>query len=416
MATTDVRTGLSARESGQILVVTAITMVALLGIAALALDVSYMFDKRNRLHAAADAAAKSAAIEVFRNPTVSLASLEAFADQQVAAHGFSPTRLGGTTTVVVNHGPLSGAFTGLSNYVEAIVSENTSTFFAKVIGWTSLTPTARSVAGTSSGLSCLITLGAPTSLTLANNAHLDMPLCNAAVNGNASIGGGTISIVAASFGVTGTCTGTCTAITTGVPPVPDPLATLPIPSNPYSTPTSYVLGNNQPPATLPPGWYSKIDIGNNDTLTLTPGGLYYVTGPIRMGNSATINGSGVLIYLAGTAASGACLPSSTAGCFDIPNSATVTLSAQTSGTYRGILFFQPSTNQLTATFGNSGALNMSGAMYFPNASVSYGNSTASNDCTLFVAKTISIGGGNSTFSNTCSAYGGSPILTVTIAE
>ena len=102
----------SNRESGQILVLTAVTMIALLGIAALTLDASFMYDKRNRLHAAADAAAKSAAIEVLRNPAVALTSLEAFADQQVAAHGFTPTRASGTTSVVVNHGPSSGPFAG----------------------------------------------------------------------------------------------------------------------------------------------------------------------------------------------------------------------------------------------------------------------------------------------------------------
>src|SRR5713101_993918 len=159
------RTMPNARDDrGQILILTALSMVALLVNAALSIDASFMYDKRNKLHAAADAAAKSGAIEVHRsaNPTtVSLTWLQAFADQQVTAHGFTPSRAGGTTSVVVNHPPLTGSYTGNVNYVEVIASERTSTFFGAVLGWTSVTPGARAVAGTSSNPNCLITLADP---------------------------------------------------------------------------------------------------------------------------------------------------------------------------------------------------------------------------------------------------------------
>src|SRR5688500_19624091 len=112
----------SNQESGQILVLTTVSMIALLGIMAITLDASFMFEKRNQLHAAADAAAKSAAMEIIRNPTVSQASLEKFADHQVIAHGFLPSRQSGTTSVVVNRPPASGAFAGNVHYVEASVS------------------------------------------------------------------------------------------------------------------------------------------------------------------------------------------------------------------------------------------------------------------------------------------------------
>ncbi len=118
-------------ERGSILILTALSMAVLLGIAALSLDVSFMYDKRNRLHAAADAAAKSGAFEVQRNSSISLTDLQTFANQQVSAHGFNPA---GTTSVVVHHPPTSGAFIGNAGYVEVIVSEPTSTFFARILG------------------------------------------------------------------------------------------------------------------------------------------------------------------------------------------------------------------------------------------------------------------------------------------
>src|SRR5439155_1515783 len=128
------------------LIVTVVTMTAMLGITALAIDASFMYDKRNRLHAAADAAAKSAATEVARDSTLSpnlnrtcalndTDPLCRFASQQITAHGFNP---GGATSVVVNHPPLSGWFTCANQpvycnrYVEVIVSEATATFFANV--------------------------------------------------------------------------------------------------------------------------------------------------------------------------------------------------------------------------------------------------------------------------------------------
>src|SRR5262245_54634592 len=93
----------------------ALAMFVLLAVAALSIDVAYMYDKRDRLHAAADAAAKQGAIEARRNTGVSAVpcvdcggALENFAAQQVAAHHLDPL---GTTDIVVNRPPTSGPYT-----------------------------------------------------------------------------------------------------------------------------------------------------------------------------------------------------------------------------------------------------------------------------------------------------------------
>src|SRR5438552_17087085 len=119
-------------ERGQILIVNVASLVMLLGVAALSIDASFMYDKRNKLYAAADAAAKSAAAEVHRNASISSTDLQTFANHEVSALGFDP---GGSTTVTVNHPPTSGPFTCASSpttcnsYVEEIVSGSTPTFF-----------------------------------------------------------------------------------------------------------------------------------------------------------------------------------------------------------------------------------------------------------------------------------------------
>ena len=95
------------------------------------------------------------------------------------------------------------------------------------------------------------------------------------------------------------------------------------------------------------------------------------------------------------------------------------LSAQTSGPYKGILFYQQRGNTNAATFSknNSTAIALSGALYFPDANVSIknNNGNVTNDCTLIIAKSLSFDN-NSTLTNTCSAYGGSPFQTVSLAE
>lgn len=392
-------------DRGQILILTAVSMVALLGMAALALDASYMYDKRNRLYAAADAAAKSGAMEVQRSPSaLPQATLDAFGAEAVRRHGFNP---GGSTTVVMRTPPTSGAFAGSTGYVEATVSEPTSTFVGTILGWISMTPGARAVAGTSSGPNCLVTFQ---NLSVGV-AHVVMPGCSIAAGGNMSVHNGNAGVVAASVGVTGTCAGSnCPGnVQTGALPPSDPLSGLTPPANPGGCTAATITGSGS----LTAGCYSSITLSNNSQVNLGPG-VYYLTGPLSTGNSPRIclnagctfdYGNGVMIYLVGS------------GQINVQNGALMRLNAQTSGPYNGILFYQDRSNSNPATFANGSATyDLSGAMYFPSADVEFGNGGGSNNCALFVARNLSLGNGQNNFSNTCSNYGGSPILTVSLAE
>ncbi len=103
-------------ERGQVLVLTVLAMTVLLGIAALSVDAGFMYDQRNELFAAADAAAKIGATEVGRNAAVTAAALTAFGTQQVGAHGFTTAACGtstvGQAAVCINHPPANGPFAG----------------------------------------------------------------------------------------------------------------------------------------------------------------------------------------------------------------------------------------------------------------------------------------------------------------
>jgi hypothetical protein len=391
----------SRNEDGQILVLTTVSMIALLGIMALSLDASFMFEKRNRLHAAADAAAKSAAIEIIRNPSVSLASLEKFADQQVIAHGLVPARQGGTTSVVINHGPSSGTYAGNTNYVEAIVSESTSTFFASILGWMSMTPLATAVAGAGNPGNCIII---KEDLSIGNTA-LNLNGCGVGVGGELYGNNPNSRIIGTPtppVGVTGTCSGTCGAmgtLATGAPPPEDPLLGLAAPAMPGGGCSAGVA------ATLPPGCYTSIA---STVTTLSGGGLYYVTGPVTIGNGGSLSGTNMLLYLTG------------GGQIQASNNSQLHLTAQSSGLYSGIAIFQDVSNISNFTAGQNFLLDVLGAIYMPGADVDFPNALtfSSSTCTLFLAKSLTIRNGNGVISNSgcAGAFGNAAFLTASIAR
>jgi len=398
MTTQAIRVRQSNQESGQILVLAAVSMVALLGITALTLDTSFMFAKRNRLHAAADAAAKSAAMEVVRNSGVTQAALEAFADQQVGAHGFASTRLGGTTSVVINRGPATGPFAGNVNYVEAILSEATDTFFGKILGFVSMTPLARAVAGAGAPSNCLI-INEDLSF---GNTTFTLNGCGIGVGGDLS-GDNPNALVTGTptppVGVTGTCSGTCSGmgnLTTGAPTPVDPLAGLALPADPGGC-TAGVA------ATLDPGCYTSIA----ETVTTLNPGIYYVTGPVVVG--ASLSGTNVMLFLTGAG------QMTSAG-----NNKAIHLTAPTSGPYTGIAIFQDPADSLNWDVKNQFTIDVLGAIYMPGVDVEFKNALTftMTQCTLFIAKSLIIKNGNGAISNSgcAGAFGGAAFLNATIAQ
>jgi hypothetical protein len=302
-----------------------------------------------------------------------------------------------------------------------ILSEPTSTIFGRVLGFMYMTPGARAVSGSSPSPNCIFALDESGNALTLGNSNIDMPLCSIADNADLFIDpSGAVNALTAA--VTGSCGGGgggsgCLAVTNlllNAPPVTDPLSALPPPVNP---------GNCQPAllavSLVGNRCYTTITSANGPDKTLTLGpGLYYMTGPVLIGENTTVIGTGVMFYFAGTAAQADCRANRPAGCISVGNHSTWSVSAQTTGPYRGILFFQSPTNQLDAQFdGNNPTYDLSGVLYFPQAAVTFRNGiNATNDCTLFVALTILINNGTGSFNNACSAYGGSPLLTVTVGE
>lgn len=417
----------------------------LLSVAALAIDASFMYDRRNQLHAAADAAAKAGAIEIRRDASLTEPILKRFADAAVTDAGFTPAACDAASgvSVCVHHPPQSGPFSCASNpscqfFVEAIVSQPTGTFFSRVLGITSLTPGARAVAGVSPGPNCMVVFDHVIIKSPASGpspSQIDMGGCSLVINGQGNPPNDLNNkgdILARTIGVhhTGSagCINNCTNVTYDVPYATDPLATLPaLPAPTTATCTT--------PYAIPAGasvtilesqintYYCGLSItssgGAGTNVTFESGGKFYINGPVTDSGGSNINltGTGVLIYLG------------PAGSLQFNSSSNVSwgtavqpMTAATSGTYNGILFFQDRATPVgtPAIFAKNNALvGAKGAFYFPTAIVSMGNENSlnlMNPCMVVVAWAIEVDKPKFLLNNSCISFAGSPLLTLSLVE
>ncbi len=170
-------------ESGQALIITALSMTCLFGFAALATDVGLMLREKRMAQTAADGAAVAGASELFvGDPQVS-----SVAKAAAGLNGFSDGANG--ATVVVNGpaagGPANGPHAGNPAYVEVIVSKVQPTIFMSLFGVLNMTPTARAVATYGQTNGCIVTLGTdPTTpgISVIGNANITVKTCGIADN------------------------------------------------------------------------------------------------------------------------------------------------------------------------------------------------------------------------------------------
>lgn len=140
-------------------------------------------------------------------------------------------------------------------------------------------------------------------------------------------------------------------------------------------------------------------------------GLYIFTGSTGLSVIGAVNISqsgtaGVTIYNSGT------------GAISFTGASNVSLTAPTTGTYAGILFYQNPSDTAAATVTGASNADYIGALYFPDAALNY--SGASNGAyTILVAQTLAFVGAANIGDNYSTLPGGSPIAAstgITFAE
>lgn len=375
-------------ESGNVAIIFAFTLPVMVGAAGLGVETSYWYYNSLKLQAIADAAAYAGALEKVAGSDTP--AIVAAATQSAADNGL------GNGTIVVNTPPASGP-SATKNAVEVIVSQNLDRIFSSIFTQSKVPEQARAVALVNdASKACVLALDltASKAALFSGNASVKLSGCSVMADSNASdaikLQGSAALQADCLISVGGMVlnnppTTVCNAPITQALPAADPFASLPAPAA-----TGPCLSDAK--SALGPGTYcSGMSLKGN--VTLSPG-VYVVQGNLKINGNTTVSGSGVTIFMAGSST------------VSINGNASVTLSAPTSGTYSGVLFFGDRTgNSASSTFNGNAASSLTGAIYFPRQQINYlGNFSGQNGCTQVVADTIQWSG-NSNINQNCSNLG-----------
>lgn len=165
---------------GQAVIITAVSLVALLGLAGIAVDFGYVLNARRQLQASSDAAATAAAQDLSDNLTTAIATATATSYSSVTGNKNAVANLPGVS-ITVQFSCLAGTGFPLCtnpagvNAVGVRQAVTLPTFWGRVIGHNSMTVTAKTTAlmkgGTMPPLDVIIVLdttGSMTGTPLAN--------------------------------------------------------------------------------------------------------------------------------------------------------------------------------------------------------------------------------------------------------
>lgn len=389
-------------ERGQVAIIVALTLTALIGFAALGTEIVFVLLKHREMQSVADASALAGAVAMGAGNPANYQT-EAYA---VAAAGHFQNGVNGTT-VTINNPPKSGNYTTNAAAVEVIVDQPQTLSMISLFTSATMDVGARAVALAGSGADCALqlTAGASPGVTISNGATVNMISCGLAVDSTAtpslSMSGGAVlntQSVSASGTISVTNGATLNA-TNGTmihqPAVADPYAGVAMPSYSGCAYTSKSYGHGTWP--LSPGVYCRGLAFTNDAQVTMSSGTYIIDrGSFSVGGAVNLTGTNVTIFL--TSSTGAGYATAT-----ISNGANVTLTAPTSGATAGLLFFSDrnAPGSTTDTFGGGATMNLTGTLYFPTHTVSFQNGISNpSGCTQLIAGTMQFVGG-SRFQNNC---------------
>lgn len=367
-------------ERGQVLPLVALSLVVLLGAAALAIDVGYLRDQQRIQQIATDSAAFAGASELsFKAPSLITSGAMRDALNNGYANGV------GNVTVAVNSPPQSGAYSGSPTAVEVVItSTHLPTFFGNVIGALNPSVTTRAVAAVNPNeLGCVYVLNGGLTLHGGGGGGIASPTCGLLINGDLSVTG-SANVDALFVGYTGTNSGGG-SYPAGQPirltvPVSDPCQRFPACAylsalNVSALPCVDTTPQNS--AALPPGHYCH-KVSGSITFAPTAGNALYVFDQPLSGGS--MSGAGVTIY--NNSASG----------ITWSGNVSVDISGPTTGPTAGMAYYQPPSNCGSITKnGAAGSVDFVGGFYAPSAAMTLNGSLPS--VSLIVVGSIVMNGG-----------------------
>ena len=376
---------------GNIAIATALMVPLLAGAAGFGVETAFWYHKDLELQQAADKSAYTAALE--KRAGSNSSKILSAATSMATENGYQPG------TLAVHYPPIAGAYTGNTSAIEVDLSIEVPRYFTGLFFDDNVGESVRAVALMQTAANaCILALSktAAHAARFSGSSNLNLVGCtvmsdsmaddSVRVQGSAQLTTDCIIAVGNVNLTSGAHTSVCPAPITQAPPVADPFASLAIPT---VSGNKTVGGGSSP---IQPGNYTS-GMNISGTRTMQPG-IYVVSGgDFKINANANVTGTGVTIYIkAGTNVS-------------INGNATVNLSAPTSGTYAGMLFFGERTGTGNVNMNGTAASKLTGAIYFANQDINYlGNFSGNGGCTQVVGKTVEWTG-NTTINQNCTAYG-----------
>jgi len=308
---------------------------------------------------------------------------------------------GRQTVTMTAHGPDGIAPPGLSvtpaYWVSATVTESEPQLFSAVLGKTSAQVAARSTSAVFLAASgaCIYALD-PTGTGLDASGTPDVEaMCGIYVNSNnssaMSVGGSSAIVDSSIIKIVGNYSthGHPTINPTpmvGQPVTADPFAGVPLPTVPGRCDSNSGIPNS--PTMPADGFYvvcsGGFSMSGNPTVTLPAGTYVLNSGSIDLHNG-TLTGTGITFYLTGSFSG-----------ITINGNVNINISAPTSGSLKGLLFFQDRTlavGAFSSTINGGSSTILNGSLYFPTTNVTYsGGSSTTASYTALVGYDIAFKG------------------------
>jgi len=397
---------MNRNQRGAVLALVAVCMVGLMALMALAIDSGLIQRQRRIVQLAADAAAKAASIEIYRDRTDSIV---ASAVSEATRNGFTNGVNG--HVVIVTWPSTEPGFSG-NQFVQVQVRDSVRSIFAGILGRSRTPVNARAVAGvTGTTLSCVTALdpSSKDALIVQSQGHLDADGCAISVNSTdpqavcVTSGGaitGTTSIsVAGQYDSKCDALGANVTLKQGQSPASDPLQSVTLQASDTTSQAvsacaggvydehQFTLTSN---ATLNPSvgpggvgaYCGGITAAKSGVMVTLNPGIYVIRGNgFNISSGGSIQGNGVAIINLNP-------PTGTAvnkfGPINIAGSGSVNLTAMSTGTLAGIVFYTPrfrggapGTVQLNRIHSSSTAV-IGGSMYFPDQQLEVGSGNGPN--------------------------------------
>ncbi|GEM_PF-1293567 len=443
----------SRREGGQTLIMVTLALVPMFGIMGLVVDLGYMHFVKEEAQTAAEVAAKAALLNLHATVGGALTSCSSTVVCQstitscpsnittpqnsievgcmyAANHGFQP---GGNQSVTYQTGgsaltgtsatpPTVSGISNVSYWVTYRVTQTVPQLFSAVLGFPSGMVAARSTAVMVGANDCIYALNPSASgaVSVSGTAELQSS-CGLYVNSSSTTAmtcnghGSSYAYDAPEYDIVGSYGCSASAISgtpnTGVSHISDPLASLPVPATgPYTCQyTNYSAGTDVYPGTYCGGITVK-----NTTAKFHSGKYIIVGGGLSIQANGVVQmvDGGIFIYNTYDA-------SHPFGGVSMNSNSSANLTAMTTGTYAGILYFEDRTAPATTDYFWGGANSTyTGTIYAKNALISMnGNpSLTSAAYTIIVADELSLQGTSYLNNDYSSLAGGSPLQQVAIVE